>query len=169
MMSLVGENDWHLRATFWPDQPLLHRFFLLPYLLHTLPHIVFGILQRDKFERPHYKPAINMFRRPRETAPFAAASELGRVFEPLPVLPCGPLALGFLGVPIAMGVRSKCFDFFLTIPVLDKYGGSSTPADRLLRPIDSLHCHSRPGLTESNPEITRLGVCLYCTGPQSIL
>lgn len=110
-----------------------------------------------------------MFRRSRETAPGAAASELGRVLKPLPVLPWGALALGYLGVPIVVGVRSTCFYFSLTIPVLDKYGGSSTPADRLLRPVDSLHCHSRRGLSDSNPEITRLEVCLYCTRPQSTL
>lgn len=71
-----------------------------------------------------------MFKRLRETAPSAAASDLGRVLEPLPVLPWGPLALSYLGVPIVVGVRSACFCFSLTILVLDKYGGSLTPADR---------------------------------------
>lgn len=70
-----------------------------------------------------------MFRRSRETAPCAAESVLGRVLEPLPVLPWGPLALSYLGVPIVVGVRSTCFWFSLTIPGLDKYGGSSTFAD----------------------------------------
>lgn len=46
-----------------------------------------------------------MFRRSRETAPSVAASALGRVLEPLLVLPWGPLALSYLGVPIVVGVR----------------------------------------------------------------
>lgn len=48
-----------------------------------------------------------MFRRSRETAPCAAESVLGRVLEPLPVLPWGPLALSYLGVPIVVGVRGQ--------------------------------------------------------------
>ncbi len=104
-----------------------------------------------------------MFRRSRETAPSAAASELGRVLEPLPVLPWGALALGYLGVPIIVGVRSICLCFSLTIPVLDKYGGSSTLAHRFLRLTGSLYCHSRRGLSDSKPEITRSLALLYPT------
>lgn len=42
---------------------------------------------------------------PRETAPSAQASDLGHVLDPLLVLPWGPLALLYLGVPIVLGVR----------------------------------------------------------------
>lgn len=61
-----------------------------------------------------------MFRYPRETTPCAATSELGRVLEPLPVLPWGVLAFLYLG---CFGVRQFAF-VSLTIPVLDKYGGT---------------------------------------------
>src|ERR1700722_10957289 len=58
-----------------------------------------------------------MFRHPREVTPDAALSELGRILEPLPVLPWGAPALVHLGVPIVLGVSSFCLLLSLHCPI----------------------------------------------------
>src|ERR1700733_1848402 len=46
-----------------------------------------------------------MFRSPRATKPGPAASNLGQILEPFPVILWGSFALAYLGVPIVLGVR----------------------------------------------------------------
>src|SRR5277367_5381732 len=100
-----------------------------------------------------------MFRHPREVTPDAAISELGRILEPLPVLPWGAPALAHLGVPIVLGVSSLCL--LLSLHYNDKCGDSSTLADYVRRFTDLHYCGPRRRLSGGNPKTTRLAVCLY--------
>ena len=87
---------------------LLHRSFLtLPTSVSQpfpAPSPVLGLSNRRL--RSDCKRAVGMFRHPRDVAPGAEASELGRLLEPLPVLMWGASAMGYLGVPIVVGVGS---------------------------------------------------------------
>ena len=64
---------------------------------------------------------VDMFRYPRQVAPDATTSELGRVLEPLPILLWGPPALAHLGVPIALGVSSFCLLLSLHYPTMCRF------------------------------------------------
>ena len=79
-----------------------------------------------------------------------AASDLGRILQPLPILLWGPSALDHLGVPIVVGVSS-----FSSL-------SSLTPADCVRRFTASHYRGPRRRLSGGSPKITRLAFCLYC-------
>lgn len=89
----------------------MHRVRLSPILLTRLPdhYIPISYTKNELSARDkHYSPWRSdaaMFRRPRETKPDRFSSRIGTVLEPLTVIPWAGLAMSYLGVPIAVGVR----------------------------------------------------------------
>lgn len=50
-----------------------------------------------------------MFRRPRETEPDDLSEEVNEILQPLTVIPWGAIAMGYLGVPIGICVKTCTF------------------------------------------------------------
>ncbi|EFR04897.1 hypothetical protein MGYG_07899 [Nannizzia gypsea CBS 118893] len=78
-----------------------------------------------------------MFRQPRQTQPDRFSMRLGTVLHPLTVIPWGPLALSYLGVPIGVGATMivlQDHDYTSAIQKLENTGFTRSVLNRNLAP-----------------------------------
>ncbi|KAJ6180133.1 hypothetical protein N7519_010594 [Penicillium mononematosum] len=101
-----------------------------------------------------------MFRRPRETEPDRLSIKLRNALQPLTVIPWGPLAMCYLGVPIGVGafmIVVQDDDYTAAIERLERAGFDRTVPNRAPAPeIMEDHPNPQQMLDEINDGYKRL-------------